>query len=237
MTSNERFTFASSIQNRIKRMTIHKEGYKIIFIVAFMALILNTILHTYYPGDALFYGLSIFSIVLCLFVISFFRNPRRSIGGDANSIIAPADGKVVVIEEVMETEYFNEKRLQVSTFMSPANVHVNRSPIDGEVKYFKYHPGRYLVAWHPKSSTDNERTSLVVENDSFSVLIRQIAGKLARRIVYYVEQGDELERGEEFGFIKFGSRVDLFLPLNTKINVEIGQKVRGGETVLGEVQN
>lgn len=217
-------------------MTIHKEGYKIIFIVLFLVLVLNTILYLYYPKKPIYMAISVFSIALCLFVVSFFRNPRRSIAGDENSIIAPADGKVVVIEEVMETEYYNERRLQVSTFMSPANVHINRSPIDGEVKYFKYHPGRYLVAWHPKSSTENERTSLVVENDSFSVLIRQIAGKLARRIVYYVEQGDEIERGEEFGFIKFGSRVDLFLPLNTKLNVQIGQKVRGGETVLGEIQ-
>ncbi len=216
-------------------MTIHKEGYKIIFIVSFFVLILNTILYLYYPRDPKYLFLSLFSIFLFLFIISFFRNPRRSIPLGENNIIAPADGKVVVIEEVMEHEYYKERRLQVSVFMSPANVHVNRSPIDGEVKYFKYHPGRYLVAWHPKSSTDNERTSLVVENESFSVLIRQIAGKLARRIVYYVEEGDEIERGEEFGFIKFGSRVDLFLPLSTKLNIEIGQKVRGGETVLGEV--
>lgn len=152
-----------------------------------------------------------------------------------NNIICPADGRVVVIEEVMETEYYQEKRLQVSVFMSPANVHVNRSPIDGEVKYFKYHPGKYLVAWHPKSSTDNERTSMVIENETLSVLVRQIAGKLARRIVYYVEEGDEIERGEEFGFIKFGSRIDLFLPLSTKIAVELNQKVRGGETVIGYI--
>lgn len=217
-------------------MTIHKEGYKIIFIVSFLVLVLNTVLYLYYPRKPIYLGLAMFSIFLCLFVISFFRNPRRSIPGGENNILAPADGKVVVVEEVMETEFYNEKRLQVSVFMSPANVHVNRSPIDGEVRYFKYHPGRYLVAWHPKSSTDNERTSLVVENESFSVLIRQIAGKLARRIVYYVEEGDEIERGEEFGFIKFGSRVDLFLPLNTQLYVKIGQKVRGGETVMGEVK-
>lgn len=154
-----------------------------------------------------------------------------------DSVICPADGKVVVIEDVMETEYYNEMRKQVSVFMSPANVHVNRSPIDGEVKYFKYHPGKYLVAWHPKSSTDNERTSMVIENESYSVLVRQIAGKLARRIVYYVEEGDEIERGEEFGFIKFGSRIDLFLPLDTKINVELNQKVRGGETIIGTISS
>jgi phosphatidylserine decarboxylase len=178
-----------------------------------------------------------FSVFVCLFIISFFRNPKRLIPIGDNHILASADGKVVVIEEVGEIEYFKDKRLQVSIFMSPANVHVNRSPIDGEVKYFKYHPGKYLVAWHPKSSSDNERTSMVIENESFAVLVRQIAGKLARRIVYYVEEGDEIERGEEFGFIKFGSRIDLFLPLNTKLNVEIGQKVRGGETIIGELKS
>ena len=189
--------------------------------------------YLYYPNDKWALAISILSIIICLFIVSFFRNPKRYIPLGEDAIICPADGKVVVIEDVMETEYFNEMRKQVSVFMSPANVHVNRSPIDGEVKYFKYHPGKYLVAWHPKSSTDNERTSMVIENESFSVLVRQIAGKLARRIVYYVEEGDEIERGEEFGFIKFGSRIDLFLPLNTKINVELNQKVRGGETVIG----
>lgn len=214
-------------------MKIHKEGYGLIFIVFFFALAMTTLWYLYYPKDKWALTFSILSIIICLFIISFFRNPKRYIPIGDDSIICPADGKVVVIEDVMETEYFNEMRKQVSVFMSPANVHVNRSPIDGEVKYFKYHPGKYLVAWHPKSSTDNERTSMVIENESFSVLVRQIAGKLARRIVYYVEEGDEIERGEEFGFIKFGSRIDLFLPLNTQINVELNQKVRGGETVIG----
>ena len=214
-------------------MKIHKEGYRIIFVVLFCVLILNTVLYLYYPKDKLYLGISVFSLLIFAFVVSFFRNPKRLIPLGENDIIASADGKVVVIEEVEETEYFNEKRLQVSIFMSPANVHVNRSPIDGIVKYFKYHPGRYLVAWHPKSSTDNERTSLVIENESYAVLVRQIAGKLARRIVYYIEEGDEIERGEEFGFIKFGSRIDLFLPVETKLNVVIGQKVRGGETIIG----
>ena len=214
-------------------MKIHKEGYGLIFIVFFFALSVTTIWYLYYPNDKWALAISILSIIICLFIVSFFRNPKRYIPLGEDAIICPADGKVVVIEDVMETEYFNEMRKQVSVFMSPANVHVNRSPIDGEVKYFKYHPGKYLVAWHPKSSTDNERTSMVIENESFSVLVRQIAGKLARRIVYYVEEGDEIERGEEFGFIKFGSRIDLFLPLNTKINVELNQKVRGGETVIG----
>ena len=194
---------------------------------------MTTLWYLYYPKDKWALTVSILSIIICLFIISFFRNPKRYIPIGDDSIICPADGKVVVIEDVMETEYFNEMRKQVSVFMSPANVHVNRSPIDGEVKYFKYHPGKYLVAWHPKSSTDNERTSMVIENESFSVLVRQIAGKLARRIVYYVEEGDEIERGEEFGFIKFGSRIYLFLPLNTQINVELNQKVRGGETIIG----
>ena len=214
-------------------MKIHKEGYGLIFIVFFFALSVTTIWYLYYPNDKWALAISILSIIICLFIVSFFRNPKRYIPLGEDAIICPADGKVVVIEDVMETEYFNEMRKQVSVFMSPANVHVNRSPIDGEVKYFKYHPGKYLVAWHPKSSTDNERTSMVIENESFSVLVRQIAGKLARRIVYYVEEGDEIERGEEFGFIKFGSRIDLFLPLNTKINVELNKKVRGGETVIG----
>jgi phosphatidylserine decarboxylase len=212
---------------------IHKEGYGLIFIVFLFALAFTSIWYLYYPKDKLALAFSILSIIICVFIVSFFRNPKRYIPLGEDSIICPADGKVVVIEDVMETEYFNEMRKQVSVFMSPANVHVNRSPIDGEVKYFKYHPGKYLVAWHPKSSTDNERTSMVIENESFSVLVRQIAGKLARRIVYYVEEGDEIERGEEFGFIKFGSRIDLFLPLNTQINVELNQKVRGGETVIG----
>ncbi len=216
-------------------MKIHKEGYGLIFIVFFFALAMTTLWYLYYPKDKWALTVSILSIIICLFIISFFRNPKRYIPIGDDSIICPADGKVVVIEDVMETEYFNEMRKQVSVFMSPANVHVNRSPIDGEVKYFKYHPGKYLVAWHPKSSTDNERTSMVIENESFSVLVRQIAGKLARRIVYYVEEGDEIERGEEFGFIKFGSRIDLFLPLNTQINVELNQKVRGGETIIGVI--
>jgi phosphatidylserine decarboxylase len=218
-------------------MKIHKEGYRIIFVVSFCVLILNTVLYLYFPKSPFFLALSMFSVFVCLFIISFFRNPKRLIPIGDNHILASADGKVVVIEEVEEIEYFKDKRLQVSIFMSPANVHVNRSPIDGEVKYFKYHPGKYLVAWHPKSSSDNERTSMVIENESFAVLVRQIAGKLARRIVYYVEEGDEIERGEEFGFIKFGSRIDLFLPLNTKLNVEIGQKVRGGETIIGELKS
>jgi phosphatidylserine decarboxylase len=216
-------------------MKIHKEGYQIILVVLISVLVLNTLLYFNYPKNEVYIAISVFSILITAFIISFFRNPNRMIPMGSDQVIASADGKVVVIEEVMETEYYKEKKLQVSIFMSPANVHVNRSPIDGTVTYFKYHPGKYLVAWHPKSSTDNERTSLVIENESFSVLVRQIAGKLARRIVYYVEEGDDIEKGEEFGFIKFGSRIDLFLPLHTKLNVAIGQKVRGGETIIGTI--
>jgi phosphatidylserine decarboxylase len=149
-----------------------------------------------------------------------------------SEVVAPADGKVVVIEEVEETEYFKDKRLQVSIFMSPINVHVNRYPINGKVRYAKYHPGKYLVAWHPKSSTENERTTVVVENDKISVLFRQIAGALARRIVMYSKENDTAVKGEDFGFIKFGSRVDLFFPIGTEINVELEQVVKGNQTVI-----
>ena len=166
-------------------------------------------------------------------VLQFFRNPSRKTIVNANHIIAPADGKVVVIEEVEEPEYFKDKRIQVSVFMSPINVHVNRFPLSGIVKYVKYHAGLYLVAWHPKSSTDNERTTIVVEHaNKQQVLFRQIAGALARRIVYYCKENDNAVQGAEFGFIKFGSRVDIFLPIGTKIEVTLNQKVRGGETVL-----
>jgi phosphatidylserine decarboxylase len=151
------------------------------------------------------------------------------------TILCPADGKVVVIEETEENEYFHDRRLQVSIFMSPINVHVNRNPISGIISYFKYHPGKFLVAWHPKSSTDNERTTVVVKNaNGVEVLFRQIAGALARRIVWYVKENDNVTQGSEFGFIKFGSRVDLFLPLGTEINVNIGDKVVGGKTIIGK---
>jgi len=175
------------------------------------------------------------SAFLFIFVGYFFRNPRRNIISDEDFILAPADGKIVVLEEVYEPEYFEDKRLQVSIFMSPANVHVNRNPISGEVIYSKYHPGRYLVAWHPKSSTENERTTIVIDNGDFDVMLRQIAGKVARRIVNYLEEGDEVIQGEDLGFIKFGSRVDLFLPLDTEIKVKIGQKVKGGITIIGKL--
>ncbi len=220
----------------MRRTYIHKEGWKIVLTVFFVVLLINLLTnYVIHAGNTVSWVVFIITFSVFCFVTYFFRNPRRHIITDDDKIICPADGKVVVIEEVYEPEYFEDKRLQVSVFMSPNNVHVNRAPIAGEVKYSKYHDGKYLVAWHPKSSTENERTSLVIDNGTIDVLVRQIAGKVARRIVYYLEEGDTIEQGADFGFIKFGSRVDLFLPLDTKINVHLGQKVKGGITVIGEL--
>jgi phosphatidylserine decarboxylase len=172
-------------------------------------------------------------LALLVLILQFFRNPKRLTTLDDNSVVSPVDGKVVVIEEVFEKEVFNEKRIQVSVFMSPINVHVTRYPIGGNVTYSKYHPGKFLVAWHPKSSEENERTTVVVENDNFGkVLYRQVAGALAKRIVNYAKVDDNAVQGSDSGFIKFGSRVDLFLPLDADIKVELNQKVKGGETVI-----
>ncbi|PST85026.1 phosphatidylserine decarboxylase family protein [Pedobacter yulinensis] len=218
-------------------MTIHKEGYTSIAITVLFIFILNAVID-YRFGDVawLRWLVYIVSVALFLIVLQFFRSPRRMFSAGDNLVICPADGKVVVIEETEEGEYFKDKRLQVSVFMSPINVHVNRNPISGTVKFFKYHPGKYLAAWNPKSSTENERTTVVVENaEGTPVLFRQIAGALARRIVWYVKEGDEVKQAEEFGFIKFGSRVDIFLPLGTKINVNLGDVVRGGITTLAEL--
>ena len=174
-------------------------------------------------------------IVVLVLILQFFRNPKRYTRRNDAQVIAPVDGKVVVIEEVEETEYFKEKRLQVSIFMSPINVHVTRYPIGGSVLFSKYHPGKYLVAWHPKASTENERTTIVVENKVYGkVLYRQIAGAMARRIVNYAKEGRKVEQGKDAGFIKFGSRVDLFLPLDTKIKVKLNQTVKGGECIIAE---
>ncbi len=176
------------------------------------------------------------SILFLIIILQFFRNPSVHTEQNENHIISPADGKIVVIEEVEETEFFKDKRIQISVFMSPFNVHVNRNPISGIVKYFKYHRGLYLVAWHPKSSTENERTSSVIESkNGTAILFRQIAGALAKRIVSYLHEGQNVQQGAEMGFIKFGSRVDVFLPLNSKINVSLNQKVKGGKTVLAEL--
>jgi phosphatidylserine decarboxylase len=174
-------------------------------------------------------------LIFLILILQFFRNPKRYTQNDDNHVIAPVDGKVVVIEEVFEPEYFNDKRLQVSIFMSPINVHVTRYAVNGKINFSKYHPGKYLVAWHPKASTENERTTVVIENRIFGeILYRQIAGALARRIVNYAKEGTMVKQGTDAGFIKFGSRVDLFLPLGTKINVSLNQTVKGGETVVAE---
>ncbi len=216
-------------------MTIHKEGYTSIAIVVLVIFVANALVH-YFVADSTFvvWVTYVLSFLLFVTVLQFFRNPRRRITMDDNTILCPADGKVVVIEEVEETEYFRDKRIQVSIFMSPINVHINRNPVSGRVSFFRYHAGKYLVAWHPKSSTLNERTSIAVQTATGKeVLFRQIAGAMARRIVWYVAEGAEVTQGEEFGFIKFGSRVDVFLPLGTRVDVSIGDKVSGGLTVLG----
>lgn len=177
------------------------------------------------------------AVILFALVAQFFRNPTRKIpAADNNIIYAPADGKICVIEEVEEPEFFKERRLQVSIFMSPVNVHVNRNPVSGVIKYFKYHPGLYLVAWHPKSSTENERTTVVYDTGSALILMRQIAGAVARRIRWYVKEGDTVAQGNDMGFIKFGSRVDLFLPIGTQVNVEMDQQVKGNLTVIAKLK-
>ncbi len=213
----------------------HKEGQKIIFItlliVGSLFLIIDLI-EIPWLVKTLQIGLLIFFIL----ILQFFRNPKRHTQHNDEHVISPVDGKVVVIEEVEEPEYFKDKRLQVSVFMSPINVHVTRYPIGGKVLFSKYHPGKYLVAWHPKSSEENERTTVVVENATFGkVLYRQIAGALARRIVNYAKKDQNVVQGSDAGFIKFGSRVDLFLPLNTKLKVKLNQKVKGGESIIAEL--
>ena len=215
-------------------MTIHKEGYQSIGIGALIFGILNLISLTFLSAAYPWVALTIFIITLgiFLFLVSFFRIPNRVFTINADQIICPADGKVVVIEEVVDTEYFKDQRIQLSVFMSPANVHVNRNPVDGEVVYNQYHKGKYLVAWHPKSSTENERWSVVVKNPHGEILYKQIAGALAKRICNYTKVGEQVKQTEEYGFIKFGSRVDLLLPLTAKIHVELNQVVQGGTTVL-----
>lgn len=219
-------------------MKIHKEGRRILFFTLLALLVLNLLLYNFNEGNGTFNRIfSGVSAVLFLLILQFFRSPYRNLLLHEDLIVAPADGKVVVIEEVEESEYFQDKRKQISIFMSPINVHITRNPVSGIVKYFKYHPGNYFVAWHPKSSTQNERTSVVVESTAGpEVLFRQIAGAMARRIVWYVNEGDEVSQGEEFGFIKFGSRVDIFLPLDTEVKVELGQKTKGGQTVIAQLK-
>ena len=215
-------------------MKIHKEGYAILIGTAIALAAINLLIAWLAPQILLVS--EIVSVILFLLILQFFRNPNREILiADDKIVYAPADGKVVVIEETKETEYFNDKRLQISIFMSPTNVHVNRNPISGKVNYFKYHPGKYLVAWHPKSSTENERTTVVIDSGEEEILLRQIAGAMAKRIKNYLNVGDQVEQGSEMGFIKFGSRVDLFLPLDAKIEVQIGQKVRGNKTIIARL--
>ena len=215
-------------------MTIHKEGYPTIAIVTVVSAALMLAIHLHLEPISSILGWLAYIIVIgfWLFIISFFRIPKRVHTFDENAIIAPADGKVVVIEETIDEEYFHEKRLQISVFMSPANVHVNRNPISGKVLYSQYHKGKYLVAWDPKSSTENERHSIVLSNPRITILVKQIAGALARRIVNYAKVESAQQQNEEFGFIKFGSRVDLLLPLDVKAEVKIGDVVKGGVTIL-----
>ena len=213
----------------------HKEGYKIITITLIVSIVGILLAEKIIDLFWLVKAIQVAIIGFLIIVLQFFRNPKRVVPLNDNVLVAPVDGKVVVIEEVEEPEYFKGKRLQVSIFMSPINVHVTRYAMSGEVKYSKYHPGKYLVAWHPKASTENERTTVVINNTSFGdVLYRQIAGALAKRIVNYAKEGDSIVQGTDAGFIKFGSRVDLFLPLDTKLNVSLGDKVKGGIQIIAE---
>jgi phosphatidylserine decarboxylase len=218
-------------------MKIHKEGYRTIIIIAILLGLINTSFF-YYLGNMMpltTWIIVIASIIVFLFVVSFFRSPKRELTISHPQIICPADGKVVVMEEIVDTEYFNDKRLQISIFMSPANVHINRIPMSGEVLYSQYHKGKYLVAWNPKSSTENERHSVVIKNEAATILVKQIAGAVAKRIVNYLKVGQEVRQGEEMGFIKFGSRVDVLLPLNATVDVKLNQIVKGGVTVLATI--
>ena len=218
-------------------MRIHREGYKTIFIIAVAFALINLASFYYisfhYPW--LSWLIFIISFVFLLFIISFFRVPDRKLTSQENLVICPADGKVVVIEETVDEEYFKDKRLQVSIFMSPLNVHQNRNPVSGEVVYNQYHKGKYLVAWNPKSSTENERHTTVVKNGYGEILYKQIAGAVARRIVNYLTVGQKVEQSTEYGFIKFGSRVDILLPVGAKLNVKIDEMVQGGVTVLAQL--
>jgi phosphatidylserine decarboxylase len=215
-------------------MTIHKEGYASILISAVIFALINLLsfyfISFHYPW--LSWLIFIVTLGLLLFMISFFRVPTRELTKHVDQVISPADGKVVVIEEIIDEEYFKDKRLQISVFMSPANVHQNRNPVSGEVVYNQYHKGKYLVAWNPKSSTENERHSVVIRNPKGEVLVKQIAGALAKRIINYLSVGQKVEQGAEMGFIKFGSRVDILLPVGAKVNVKLNENVKGGVTVL-----
>ncbi len=211
----------------------HKEGQTIILITFFLCVAAIVISQYFVALDVLRWGIQLFALVVLILILQFFRNPKRPVTPNFDEILAPVDGKVVVIEEVEEEEYFKGKRRQISIFMSPVNVHVTRYPASGTVTYSKYHPGKYLVAWHPKSSTENERTTVVVHTPKFGeILYRQIAGAVARRIVNYAEEGEQVVQGQDAGFIKFGSRVDILLPLDSKVCVALNQKVVGAMTCI-----
>lgn len=215
-------------------MKVHREGYQTIALCGLFFVVLNLVMFYFLPYSLIWLSWAIFvlSFLFFLFIISFFRVPNRVLTLDDNKIIAPADGKVVVIEETVDQEYFKDKRLQISIFMSPANVHQNLSPVNGEVLYSQYHKGKYLVAWDPKSSTENERHSVVIQAAQSPILVKQIAGAVARRIVNYLKAGQKVQQGGELGFIKFGSRVDVLLPVGTNVHVQLNQVVKGGITVL-----
>jgi phosphatidylserine decarboxylase len=216
-------------------LRIHKEGVMMLLGMAVIETVIGGLV--FWLAPSVFPYLAIVLIALFIGVLQFFRNPKRPVEVfDDNVVYAPADGKVVVIEETVETEYFKDKRIQVSIFMSPTNVHVNRNPIGGIVKFFRYHEGKYLVAWHPKASTENERTTVVIDNGKSQVLFRQVAGALAKRIIAYVKEGDAVTQGADMGFIKFGSRVDLYLPLDAKIDVKIDDQVKGNWTVVARLK-
>jgi phosphatidylserine decarboxylase len=223
-----------SLRLNILEMTIHKEGYKIIAwsTIFFGAINILSFYIFSFHSPWLSWLIFFLTLVLLVLIFSFFRIPKRTYNIDKNSIVAPADGKIVAIEEIYADEYFTDNRLQVSIFMSPLNVHVNRNPVAGEVTYSKHHPGKYLVAWHPKSSTENERFTTVYKNNEREILVKQIAGALAKRIVNYLNVGQRVEQSAEMGFIKFGSRVDVVMPLNVNLNVKIGEMAKGGVTVL-----
>ncbi len=222
----------------MKRVYIHREGHRFLLKTLLGLLIFNFLLRISPMPEWINPWATGLSIVIFIFILSFFRFSKvNMLQTEGNHIIAPADGKIVAIEEVFEGEYFNDRRIQVSIFMSPTNVHVNRTPVSGTVKYTRYHPGNYLVAWHPKSSSLNERFTSVIEcsDTDDEILVRQIAGKVARKISNYLDEGEEVQQGSELGFIKFGSRVDLFLPLDANIKVRLKEKVKGGVTVLAEL--
>lgn len=214
----------------------HREGYQIIAITLILTAGVVVLSDNFIDNRTLFFGIVAVVVVLLFLILQFFRNPERTAPNDTAKIVSPVDGKVVVIEEVYEPEYFKDKRLQVSVFMSPLNVHVTRYPGGGNVTYSKYHPGKYLVAWHPKASTENERSTVVVKTEKFGeVMHRQIAGALAKRIINYAEAGQTVGQGSESGFIKFGSRVDIYLPLGTKIDVALNEKVKGASSIIASI--